>query len=63
MAIKLAGGSHYGISLLWAPLFGSSQPCVWLTGKNKAQQNFKHNRYTLIEQSVILIEHSVILQE
>jgi len=42
MAIKLSGDSHYGASLLWVPLFGSSQPCVWLKGKIKAQQNFKH---------------------
>jgi len=35
---KLAGGSHYGASLLWMSLFGSSQPCGWLTGKIEAKQ-------------------------
>ena len=42
MAIKLTGGSHYGTSLLWVSLFGSFQPCVWLTRKIEALQNFKH---------------------
>jgi len=42
MAIKLAGGSHYVTSLFWVSLFGSSQHCIWLTGKIKAQKSFKH---------------------
>jgi len=42
MAMKLAGDSYYGVSLLWVSLFDSSQPCVWLMGKIEALQNFKH---------------------
>ena len=33
MAVKLAGGSYYGASLLWVPMFGSCQPCGWPMGK------------------------------
>jgi len=42
-AMKLAGGSQYTTSLLWASFLGSSQPCTWLTGQIEAQQSFKHN--------------------
>jgi len=35
VAMKLPGGSYYGASLLWVSLFGSSQLCGWLTGKDR----------------------------
>jgi len=35
MAMKLAGDSYYGASLLWVSLFDSSQPYIWLMGKNR----------------------------
>ena len=42
MAMILAGGSHYGASLLWVSLFDSPQPSIWLKGKIEAQQNLKN---------------------
>ena len=49
--MKLAGGSYYGASLLWVPLFGSCQPCGWLMGKSMPKITSNKNSSLNLQQT------------